>query len=116
LGGLDVVKRKIAKIITAVTGDQIIIGELELRHAQEHFLLPDMVLLELIELILKDPTEVLVDDLKAPRLYQLFYRLENKRFLCAVVKIASEGCFFSTMYPTGTSIRNPHKKLKRLKL
>ena len=40
-------KRKIAKIITAITGDQIIVGELELRHAQEHFLLPDVILLEL---------------------------------------------------------------------
>ncbi|MCX6125305.1 MAG: hypothetical protein NTV34_11260 [Proteobacteria bacterium] len=109
-------KRKIAKIITAVTGDQIIVGELELRHAQEHFLLPDMILLELLELVLKDPTEILVDDLKAPRLYQLFYRLENKRFLCAVVKITTAGCFFASMCPTGTLIRNPHKKLKRLKL
>jgi hypothetical protein len=109
-------KRKIAKIITAITGDQIIVGELELRHAQEHFLLPDVVLLELLELVLKDPTEILVDDVKSPRLYQIFYRLENKRFLCAVIKIAKEGCFFSTLYPTGKSIRNPHKKLKRLKL
>ena len=109
-------KRKIARVITAVTGDQIIVGELELRHAQEHFLLPDVVLLELLELVFKDPTEILVDDLKSPRLYQLFYRLENKRFLCAVVKIVSGGCYFSTMYPTGTAIRNPHKKLKRLKL
>jgi hypothetical protein len=110
------VKRKIAKIITAVTGDQIIVGELELRHAQEHFLLPDVILLELLELVLKDPTAILVDDLKSPKLYRLFYRLENKRFLCAVVKVASTGSFFASMYPTGTSIRNPHKKLKRLKL
>lgn len=109
-------KRKIAKIITAVTGDQIIVGELELRHAQEHFLLPDVILLELLELVLKDPTAILVDDLKSPKLYRLFYRLENKRFLCAVVKVASTGSFFASMYPTGTSIRNPHKKLKRLKL
>lgn len=61
-------KRKIAKIITAITGDQIVVGELELRLAQEHFLPPDAILLELLELVLKDPTEVLVDNLKAPKL------------------------------------------------
>lgn len=65
-------KRKIAKIITAVTGDQIIVGELELRHAQEHFLLPDVILLELLELVLKDPTEILVDNLKAPNFTSCF--------------------------------------------
>jgi hypothetical protein len=109
------VRRKIVKVITAVTGDQVVVGEAELRHAQEHFLLPDHIFLELLELVLKDPDQILVDDLKAPRLYQLFYRLENKRFLCAVVKVASTGFFFASMYPTGTSLRNAHKKLKRLK-
>jgi len=48
-------KRKIAKIITAITGDQIVVGELELRHALEHFLLPDNIFLELLELVLKNP-------------------------------------------------------------
>ncbi len=109
-------KRKIAKVITAITGDRVIVGELEIQHAQEHFLLPDQIFLELLELVLKDPDEILVDDLKAPRLYQLFYRLENGRYLCAVVKVASTGFFFSSMYPTGKTIRNAHKKLKRLKI
>jgi len=108
-------KRKIAKIITAVTGDRIVVGEAELRHAQDHFILPVVILLELLEMVFKDPTDIFVDDLKAPKLYHLFYRLENKRFLCAVVKITSSGSFFTTIYPTGTSIRNPHKKMKRLK-
>ena len=42
--------RKIAAIITAVTGDRIVIGEDELRHAmEEHFsMLPTDILLELI--------------------------------------------------------------------
>jgi hypothetical protein len=107
--------RKIVKVITAITGNQIVIGEAELRHAQEHFLLPDHIFLELLEMILKDPDEILVDDLKAPRIYYLFYRLQNKRYLCAVVKVASTGSFFASMYPTGTSLRNAHKKLQKLK-
>jgi hypothetical protein len=40
--------RKIVKVITAITGNQIVIGEAELRHAQEHFLLPDHIFLELL--------------------------------------------------------------------
>lgn len=42
---------KILKIITAVTGDQVVVGELEIRHAQEHFLLPDHIFSELLELV-----------------------------------------------------------------
>jgi hypothetical protein len=50
--------RKGAAIITAITGDRIVIGEEELEHAiKEHFsMLPVDILLELIERILKDPT------------------------------------------------------------
>ncbi len=40
-------KRKVAKIITAVTGAKVVVGELELRHVQAYFLLPDVILLEL---------------------------------------------------------------------
>ena len=31
--------RKIKCVITALNGDRVVIGEFELRHAQEHFLL-----------------------------------------------------------------------------
>lgn len=109
-------KRKILRIITAITNDNVIIGENELRHAQEHFSIPDPILLELIELVLKDPTDIFVDDIKKPKLYRIFYRLENKKYLCLVVKIVNEECFFSTMYPTGSNIRNAHKNLKKLKI
>ncbi len=53
-------ERKIATIITAITGDRVIIGEEELKHAlEEHFsILPVDMLLELIERILKDPSEI----------------------------------------------------------
>jgi tRNA G18 (ribose-2'-O)-methylase SpoU len=60
-------KTEIAKIITAVTGDQIVVGELEPRQALEHFLLPDAIFLELLELVLNDPTQVLVENLQDPK-------------------------------------------------
>ncbi|MBS0649399.1 MAG: hypothetical protein JSS10_09295 [Verrucomicrobia bacterium] len=52
--------RRIAAIITAITGDRIIIGEDELKHAmEEHFsMLPTDMILELIERVLKDPTKI----------------------------------------------------------
>ena len=76
--------------------------------------LPDDILLELLERILKDPTEVYVDDLKHPTQYRMFYRLENKRFIVAVIKVTATGHYFASMYPTGSTIRNAHKKLRRL--
>ncbi|MBS0629284.1 MAG: hypothetical protein JSS30_03560 [Verrucomicrobia bacterium] len=53
-------KRRIITVITAITGDRIVIGEAEFQHAkEEHFsMLPDDILLELIERILKDPTKI----------------------------------------------------------
>jgi hypothetical protein len=53
-------KRRIATVITAITGARVIIGEAEFHHAKdEHFqMLPDDMLLELIERVLKDPTKV----------------------------------------------------------
>jgi hypothetical protein len=52
--------RKVAAIITAITGDRIVIGEEELEHTiKEHFsMLPVDILLEPIERILKDPTRI----------------------------------------------------------
>ncbi|MBS3904381.1 MAG: hypothetical protein KGZ39_03555 [Simkania sp.] len=52
--------RKITTVITAITGERVIIGEEELKHAmEEHFsMLPMDILLELIERILKDPTKI----------------------------------------------------------
>lgn len=52
--------RRVAAVITAITGERVIIGEAELNHAkQEHFsMLPRDILLELIERILKDPTKI----------------------------------------------------------
>jgi len=49
-------------------------------------------------------------------IYHLFYRLETGRFLVVVVKRKEEGSYFSSIYTTGNTIRNKHKKLKKVKL
>lgn len=107
--------RKIAAVITAITGDRVIVGEDELHHAnEEHFsMLPTDILLELIERILKDPTKIF----KQHKLHQylLFYRLDNRKYLVVIVKQTDTGNYFSSMYSTGSSIRNSHKGLKEVK-
>ncbi len=108
--------RKVAAVMTAITGDRIIIGAEELKHAkEEHFsMLPTDILLELIERILKDPTKIL----KQEKLHQylIFYRLDNRRYLVVIIKQTDTGNYFSSMYSTGNSIRNSHKDLKEIKL
>lgn len=108
--------RRVAAVITAITGDRVVIGEAELNHAKEqHFqVLPEDMLLELIERILKDPTKIFEE--KKRHQYHIFYRLDNRRYLVVVVKKASTGNYFSTMYSTGASIRNAHKNLVEKKL
>ena len=108
--------KKILTVITAATGDRIIISEAELLHAlNEHFsILPKDILLELIERILKEPTSVYEDIQK--HIYHLFYRLENQRYLVVIVKKSVSGNYFCTAYPTGKAIRNKHGKLKKVKL
>jgi hypothetical protein len=107
--------RKISTVITAVTGDRVVICEAELKHALEtHFpMLPEDILLELIERILKDPTKIL-EEVKLNE-YHLFYRLDNGRYLLVIVKKTSTGNYFSTIYSTGNSIRNTHKDFKEIK-
>lgn len=109
-------KRTIAAVITAITGDRVIVGEPELHHAlEEHFqFLPQDMLLELVERILKEPTEIYEEP--SPRHYHLFYRLNNGKYLVVVVKKSKSGNYFSSIYPTGKKIRNKHKKLKKVKL
>jgi hypothetical protein len=116
VGSKTVTKRKILTVITAATRDRIVIGQDEFKHAQEvHFpYLPDEILLELIELILKDPSVVYEEE--TPRLFHLFYRLNNGQYLVAIVKKADTGNYLSTLYPTGSVIRTKHKKLKKVKV
>lgn len=106
--------RKVAAIITAITGDRVVIGEEELGHAiEEHFpMLPSDILLELIERVLKDPTKIF-EQIKLCQ-YHLFYRLDNRKYLVVIVKKTPTGNYFSTMYSTGSSIRNCHKDLREI--
>lgn len=108
--------KKVVAIITAITGDRIVIGEDELRHAmEEHFsMLPRDILLELIERILKDPTKIFKQEKLSQ--YHLFYRLDNRRYLVVIVKKTPTGNYFSSMYSTGNSIRNSHKYLKEIQV
>jgi len=108
--------KKIVTIITAITGDRVVVGEDELHHALKHFILPTDIFLEFLERILKDPSDVFADREKAPREYYMFYRLEDKHYVVAVVKKTTDGAFFASMYPTGEQIRPKHKKLKRIKI
>lgn len=111
-------KRKIGivTIITAITGDRVIVGREELLHAMRHFLLPEDIFLELLERVLKDPDDVYVDDTKEGKEYHLFYHLFEQRYILAVVKVIEEGAYFASMYTTGEDIRKSHKKLTKLKL
>ena len=111
--------RKVLAVITDVLGDRVVVCERELEHAIEgHFYaIPRELILELLEKVLKDPTVVYRDDRKDERIFNFFYKLEKgERFVVAIIKVTPEGAFFSSMYPTGKSVRNAHKKYKRVKL
>ena len=111
--------RKIVAVITDILGDRVIVGERELDHAIEgHFIaIPQDIILELLERILKDPTEIYRDSRKKEQVFNFFYRLEKgPKFIVAVVKVTSDGAYFSSMYPTGNSARNAHKNFKKVKL
>ena len=111
-------KKKIVAVITAITGDRVIISQDTLLHViDDHFrVFPQDIILELIERILKDPSELYQDKRNQNREFNFFYRLESGKFIVVVVKIISEGAFLASMYPTGKKLRNAHKRLKRVKL
>lgn len=109
-------RRKIVTVITAVNGERVIVCKDELDHALRHFTLPEDIFLELLERVLKDPSDIYVDDLTAPQVYHLFYKLESGRYLLAVIKLLNDGNYLASMYPTGKKIRALHKKMRRLKI
>lgn len=109
-------EHKIVSIITTILGYRVIIDYESLVHAQKHFYLPQDIFLELLERILKDPTDVYFEECEGIRFYHHFYKLESSRYLLVVVKLTEEGAFFSSMYTTGKSIKNKHKKLKKVKI
>jgi hypothetical protein len=106
-------------VVTAVTGHKVVIGEKELEHSLcKHFRIPKIKLLEIIEQILMDPSFVLLEESKVEHIkeYHLFYKLDDGGHLVVVVKVKDEESLFSTIYPTGKTIRSPHKKLKKVKI
>ncbi len=109
-------KRKIVCVISAATGDLVIVGEDELQHAARHFVLPRSILVELLTVILKDPSEVFLDTSKPSKLYKIYYKLEDNRYLLVIVKILKEGAFFASMYSTGKKVKARHSKMKRIKI
>lgn len=110
--------RKIKAIITAITGVRVIVSQESLIHAmEEHFsMLPEDILLELVERILKDPSEVYSESGSDEKQFDFFYRLENGKYIVAVVKTIMEGSYLSSMYPTGKKPRAKHKKFKKVRL
>jgi hypothetical protein len=111
--------RKIAAVITDILGDRVVVGEAELLHSmKKHFEnIPLDIVLELLERILKDPTEIFRDETKKDRIFNFFYKIEtSSKFVVAVVKVTREGAFFASVYPTGAKPRSIHKKLKKVRL
>ncbi len=111
-------KLKILTVVTAVTGDRVIVTEEAITHiVEEHFRgIPQGIILETLERVLKDPTDIFKDSQHNDKEYDFFYRLENGKFLVAVVKIKKDGAYLSSMYPTGKKHRNKHKGFKRIKI
>ena len=112
-------KRRIIAVITDILGDRVIVGETELQHSiEDHFTsVPQDIVLELMEKVLKDPTEIYRDDLKKQQIFNFFYRLDaGPKYLVAVIKITPDGAFFASMYPTGKTVRNKHKKYRKVKI
>lgn len=107
--------RKIAAVITAITGDRVVVGELELLHAvEEHFeFIPREVVLEILERVLRDPVAVFEEE--AAHLFHVFYKVDRNKYLVVIVKRAATGNFFASMYPTGSQMRAKHKKLRRVR-
>lgn len=111
--------KKIIAVITAITTDRVIITDDALKHIiEEHFRgIPEDIILETVERVLRDPSEVYKDTQKSKsKEYDFFYRLESGEYIVVVVKIIAEGAFLSSMYPTGKKQRNKHKGFKKVKI
>jgi hypothetical protein len=110
--------RKIIAIITAITGDRVIVTDETLKHViEEHYRgIPQDIILEALERVLKDPSDLYREDQDLNREYDFFYRLESGEFIVAIVKIIPDGAYLSSMYPTGKRQRNKHKRFKKVKL
>lgn len=107
--------KKIAAVITDVLSNRVVILTEALEHVIErHFpLFPKDIVLELVERVLKDPSDIFEE--KKKHLFHLFYRFDSRHYLVVIVKHATDGSFFVTAYPTGTTYRRKHKALKKVR-
>lgn len=108
-------KQKIAAVITDVLGDRVVVHLEALEHAiGRHFpLFPQEIVLELIERVLRDPSDIFEEQKK--HLFHLFYRFDSRHYIVVIVKRTTEGSFFVTAYPTGATYRGKHKSMKRVR-
>lgn len=108
-------KKKVEAIITDVLGERVVVLLEALEHAVErHFtLFPKEMVLELIERVLRDPSDIFEEQKK--HLFHLFYKIDSKHYIVVIVKRTPDGNFFVTSYPTGKTFRGKHKKLKRVR-
>ncbi len=116
--GITVSSKKIVSVVTAITGDRVIVTEESIKHViEEHFRgIPQGIILETLERVLKDPSDLYKDTSHEDKEYDFFYRLEDGKFIVAIVKIKSDGAYLSSMYPTGKKHRTKHKGFKRVKI
>lgn len=108
-------ERKIITVITAATGDRVEVTSEALEKAVDHLEVPSSVALELLALVLKDPTDIFLERTSERRNHYLYYRYQDERYLVAVVKKIEQSAFLCTMYLTGRRIRNKHKRLERIR-
>ncbi len=70
-------------------------------------------MLEILERVLRDPVAVFEE--RATHLFHIFYKVDRRKFLVAIVKRTDAGSYFATMYPTGDKMRGKHAKLRRVR-
>ena len=107
--------KKVAAVITDVLGARVVILTEALEHMiARHFpLFPKEIVLELIERVLRDPTDIFEE--KNKHLFHLFYRFDSRHYIVVIVKHTADGSFFVTAYPTGATYRRKHKTLKKVR-
>lgn len=110
--------RTVVAVITAITGDRVIITDEAIKHVIAlHFRgIPQDIILETMERVLRNPSDVYRETQSKNCEYDFFYRLESGEFVVVIVKMVSDGAYLSSMYPTGSKHRNKHKKFKKVKL
>ncbi|MBI1860611.1 MAG: hypothetical protein HYR96_06815 [Deltaproteobacteria bacterium] len=78
--------KKVTAVITDVLGDRVVVLTEALGHTMaRHFpLFPEEIVLELVERVLRDPSEVFQEQKK--HLFHLFYRFDSLHYLLVTVR------------------------------